>query len=156
LRVLTIPYSVFGLRSGTVSNDPNLRPDLNNAFGLVERFTPSVTGSALHQHKRILISFCWNQPEDTVRHHPKLLEMIPCRMSWCRTWSFHNPNTFIFKASLRHWSALHQHKYSKALEYKYRVKTAALGTLKRYFILSLTLYLEWYCAYSIFNSGGPH
>jgi hypothetical protein len=32
--------------------------------------------------------------------------------------------------------------YSKALEYKYRVKTAALGTLKRYSILSLTLYLE--------------
>jgi hypothetical protein len=32
--------------------------------------------------------------------------------------------------------------YSKALEYEYRVKTVALGTLKRYFILSLTLYLE--------------
>jgi hypothetical protein len=32
--------------------------------------------------------------------------------------------------------------YSKALEYEYRVKTAALGTLKRYSILSLTLYLE--------------
>jgi hypothetical protein len=33
-------------------------------------------------------------------------------------------------------------RYSKALEYEYRVKTAALGTLKRYPILSLTLYLE--------------
>jgi hypothetical protein len=33
-------------------------------------------------------------------------------------------------------------RYSKDLEYKYRVKTAALGTLKRYSILSLTLYLE--------------
>jgi hypothetical protein len=33
-------------------------------------------------------------------------------------------------------------RYSKALEYEYRVKTAALGTLKRYSILSLTLYLE--------------
>jgi hypothetical protein len=33
-------------------------------------------------------------------------------------------------------------QYSKALEYEYRVKTAALGTLKRYSILSLTLYLE--------------
>jgi hypothetical protein len=33
-------------------------------------------------------------------------------------------------------------RYSKALEYKYRVKTAALGTLKRYSILSLTIYLE--------------
>jgi hypothetical protein len=32
--------------------------------------------------------------------------------------------------------------YSKALEYEYRVKTAVLGTLKRYSILSLTLYLE--------------
>jgi hypothetical protein len=32
--------------------------------------------------------------------------------------------------------------YSKALEYEYRVKIAALGTLKRYSILSLTLYLE--------------
>jgi hypothetical protein len=32
--------------------------------------------------------------------------------------------------------------YSKALEYEYRVKIAALGTLKRYFIISLTLYLE--------------
>jgi hypothetical protein len=32
--------------------------------------------------------------------------------------------------------------YSKALEYKYRVKTVALGTLKRYSIFSLTLYLE--------------
>jgi hypothetical protein len=32
--------------------------------------------------------------------------------------------------------------YSKALEYEYRVKTAALGTLKRYSIISLTLYLE--------------
>jgi hypothetical protein len=33
-------------------------------------------------------------------------------------------------------------RYSKGLEYEYRVKTAALGTLKRYSILSLTLYLE--------------
>jgi hypothetical protein len=32
--------------------------------------------------------------------------------------------------------------YSKALEYEYRVKTAAQDTLKRYSILSLTLYLE--------------
>jgi hypothetical protein len=46
--------------------------------------------------------------------------------------------------------------YSEALEYEYRVKTAALGTLKRYSILSLTLYLEWYSAYSIVGSGGPH
>jgi hypothetical protein len=41
-------------------------------------------------------------------------------------------------------------------EYEYRVKTAALCTLKRYSILSLTLYLEWYSAYSIVGSGGPH
>jgi hypothetical protein len=47
-------------------------------------------------------------------------------------------------------------RYSKALEYEYRVKTAALGTLKRYSILSLTLYLEWYSAYSILYIGGPH
>jgi hypothetical protein len=47
-------------------------------------------------------------------------------------------------------------QYSKALEYEYRVKTAALGTLKRYSILSLTLYLEWYSAYSILYRGGPH
>jgi hypothetical protein len=33
-------------------------------------------------------------------------------------------------------------RYSKALEYEYRVKTAALVTLKRYSIISLTLYLE--------------
>jgi hypothetical protein len=33
-------------------------------------------------------------------------------------------------------------RYSKVLEYEYRVKTAALDTLKRYSILSLTLYLE--------------
>jgi hypothetical protein len=33
-------------------------------------------------------------------------------------------------------------EYFKALEYKYRVKTATLDTLKRYSILSLTLYLE--------------
>jgi hypothetical protein len=46
--------------------------------------------------------------------------------------------------------------YSKTLEYEYRVKTAALGTLKRYYIFSLTLYLEWYSAYSIVDSGGPH
>jgi hypothetical protein len=46
--------------------------------------------------------------------------------------------------------------YSKALEYKYRVKTVALGTLKRYYIISFTLYLEWYRAYSIVGSGGPH
>jgi hypothetical protein len=32
--------------------------------------------------------------------------------------------------------------YSKALEYEYRVKTAAFGTLKRYSIFSLTLYIE--------------
>jgi hypothetical protein len=32
--------------------------------------------------------------------------------------------------------------YSKALEYKYRVKTVVLDTLKRYSIFSLTLYLE--------------
>jgi hypothetical protein len=47
-------------------------------------------------------------------------------------------------------------RYSKVLEYEYRVKTTALGTLKRYFILSLTLYLEWYSAYSILYSGGPY
>jgi hypothetical protein len=47
-------------------------------------------------------------------------------------------------------------RYSKALEYEYRVKTVILGTLKQYSILSLTLYLEWYCAYSILYSGGPH
>jgi hypothetical protein len=46
--------------------------------------------------------------------------------------------------------------YSKALEYEYRVKTAALGTLKRYSIISLTLYLEYYSAYSIVGSGRPH
>jgi hypothetical protein len=46
--------------------------------------------------------------------------------------------------------------YSKALEYEYRVKTAALSTLKRYSTLSLTLYLEWYSAYSIVGSGGSH
>jgi hypothetical protein len=33
-------------------------------------------------------------------------------------------------------------KYYKVLEYEYRVKIAALDTLKRYSILSLTLYLE--------------
>jgi hypothetical protein len=32
--------------------------------------------------------------------------------------------------------------YFKVLEYEYRIKTAALGTLKRYSIFSLTLYLE--------------
>jgi hypothetical protein len=47
-------------------------------------------------------------------------------------------------------------QYFKALEYEYRIKTAALGTLKRYSILSLTLYLEWYCVYSILYSGGAH
>jgi hypothetical protein len=47
-------------------------------------------------------------------------------------------------------------EYSKALEYEYRVKTAALGTIKRYVIIFLTLYLEWYSAYSIVGSGGPH
>jgi hypothetical protein len=47
-------------------------------------------------------------------------------------------------------------RYSKALEYEYRVKTAALGTLKRYSILFPTLYLEWYSAYYILYSGGPH
>jgi hypothetical protein len=46
--------------------------------------------------------------------------------------------------------------YSKALEYEYRVKTAPLSTLKRYSIISLTLYLEWYSAYSTVGSGGPH
>jgi hypothetical protein len=45
--------------------------------------------------------------------------------------------------------------FSKALEYEYRVKTAALGTLKRYSIFSLTLYLEWYNAYSIVDNDGP-
>jgi hypothetical protein len=46
--------------------------------------------------------------------------------------------------------------YSKVLEYEYRVKTAALDTLKRYSILSLTLYLEQYSIYSIVRSGGPY
>jgi hypothetical protein len=44
-------------------------------------------------------------------------------------------------------------RYSKALEYEYRVKTAALDTLKRYSIISLTLYLEQYSAYSILYIG---
>jgi hypothetical protein len=47
-------------------------------------------------------------------------------------------------------------RYSKALEYEYRVKTTTLDTLKRYSILSLTLYLEWYSAYSILYSSRPH
>jgi hypothetical protein len=47
-------------------------------------------------------------------------------------------------------------RYSKALEHEYRVKTATLGILKRYSIISLTLYLEWYRAYSILNSDRPH
>jgi hypothetical protein len=47
-------------------------------------------------------------------------------------------------------------RYSKALQYEYRVKTAALDTLKWYSIFSLTLYLEWYSAYSILYSGEPH
>jgi hypothetical protein len=47
-------------------------------------------------------------------------------------------------------------RYSKVLEYEYRVKTAALGTLKCYSILSLTLYLKWYSAYSTVDSDGPH
>jgi hypothetical protein len=46
--------------------------------------------------------------------------------------------------------------YSKTLEYEYRVKINVLGTLKRYSIFSLTLYLEWYSAYSIVGSDGPH
>jgi hypothetical protein len=46
--------------------------------------------------------------------------------------------------------------YFKALEYEYRVKTVTLGTIKRYSIISLTLYLEWYSAYSIVGSGRPH
>jgi hypothetical protein len=41
-------------------------------------------------------------------------------------------------------------------EYKYRVKIVALGTLKQYSIFFLTLYLEWYSAYSILYSGEPH
>jgi hypothetical protein len=47
-------------------------------------------------------------------------------------------------------------RYSKTLEYEYRVKTTALSTLKRYSIISLTLYLECYCAYSILYSGRSH
>jgi hypothetical protein len=47
-------------------------------------------------------------------------------------------------------------RHFKVLEYKYRVKTAALDIIKRYSILSLTLYLEWYNAYSIVDSDGPH
>jgi hypothetical protein len=46
--------------------------------------------------------------------------------------------------------------YSKDLEYEYTLKTAALGTLKRYFILSFTLYLEWYSAYFTVGSARPH
>jgi hypothetical protein len=45
-------------------------------------------------------------------------------------------------------------RYSKALGYEYRVKTAALGTLKRYYIFSLTLYIAWCSTYSI-HRGGP-
>jgi hypothetical protein len=44
--------------------------------------------------------------------------------------------------------------YSKALEYEYRVKTDVLGTLKRYSIFSLTLYIAWCSMYSI-HRGGP-
>jgi hypothetical protein len=47
-------------------------------------------------------------------------------------------------------------RHSKALKYEYRVKTAALITLKRYSIISLTLYLEWYSAYFIVDSSGLH
>jgi hypothetical protein len=51
----------------------------------------------------------------------------------------------ILRASLRLPAVGTLKRYSKGLEYKYRVKTAALGTLKRYYILSLTLYLVTQC-----------
>jgi hypothetical protein len=47
-------------------------------------------------------------------------------------------------------------RYFKTLKYEYKVKAVALCTLKRYSIFSLTLYLEWYSAYSIVSSDGPH
>jgi hypothetical protein len=71
---------------------------------------------------------------------------------------------YFFRGVFRQWygvdslrlSALGNLKrYSKALEYEYGVKTTTLGTLKRYSIISLALYLEWYSAYSILYSGGP-
>jgi hypothetical protein len=81
--------------------------------------------------------------------HPGLLALWPtnnilgdelvCRQT--RLW-WHcltrRPVGIIIRLSAVGYSKL----YSKALEYEYRVKTAALGTLKRYSILSLTLYLE--------------
>jgi hypothetical protein len=44
-------------------------------------------------------------------------------------------------------------RYSKALEYEYKVKIAALGIIKRYSIISLTLYMAWYNTYSIHREG---
>jgi hypothetical protein len=46
-------------------------------------------------------------------------------------------------------SAAGYSRYFKALEYEYRVKTIVLGTIKRYSIFSLILYLEEYSVYSI-------
>jgi hypothetical protein len=75
------------------------------------------------------------------------LQLLPKGPSPKGTLHFHNQsNTCIMFGfnllAIRLPAVEYSKGYSKALEYEYRVKTAALGTLKRYSILSLTLYLE--------------
>jgi hypothetical protein len=53
-----------------------------------------------------------------------------------------HPPEFGNFSAIRLPAVAYSKRYSKILEYEYRVKTAALISLKRYFILSLTLYLE--------------
>jgi hypothetical protein len=60
-----------------------------------------------------------------------------CLTEWRPPWKFNADRTVLPILRLPAPDTLK--RYSKALEYEYRVKTAALGTLKRYSILSLTL-----------------
>jgi len=88
-------HGVFGSRDGTMRRHPNLQPNLNVTFGLVERTGPSVTRACSPECKGVSYLFLEKRSDDTVGHHPSLLGLIPCRMHWCRTWPFLSPNTLL-------------------------------------------------------------
>jgi hypothetical protein len=87
------------------------------------------------------IKFCKKNSFDLNCYFQAPLAKVPSSVRKCNVHVI--TERWTLRVSLRLPAVSNLKRYSKDLEYEYRVKTATLGTLKRYSILSLTLYLEW-------------
>jgi hypothetical protein len=77
-----------------------------------------------------------------ILENSNLPNVLPFLLTWHANSAELDASVFLCLPSLRLPVLGTLKQYSKILEYENRVKTAALGTLKRYSIFSLTLYLE--------------